>query len=110
MSSELITALQELEAAAAAVGHLLQDADEELLAQVAGAWAPLRPTGCRTDRWAAFWIAWLQDCADRVPVVPSQVDQGENWTCPVPLLRIHQRDGVMGETKGGTQNPVKRAR
>ena len=68
MSSELIAALQELEQAAAAVGHLLQDADEELLAQVAGAWAPLKPQGYQARRWDRYWIEWLRDCADRVPV------------------------------------------
>ena len=65
MSSELITALQELEQAAAAVGHLLQDADEELLAQVAGAWAPLKPQGYQARRWDHFWIEWLRDCSER---------------------------------------------
>ena len=87
---ELITALMELEAAAARVGHLLPDS-EEGLAEVSEAWAPLVPPGCQRSRWHRFWAAWLRDCADRlppaeahVPVVPSQAKQGENWTCPEP--------------------------
>jgi len=67
MSSELIAALQELEQAAAAVGHLLPD-DPEQLKEVAGAWAPLKPQGYQARRWDRYWIEWLRDCADRVPV------------------------------------------
>jgi hypothetical protein len=67
MSNDLTTALKELEAAAAVVGHLLQDADDALLAEVAGAWGPLMPKGYQARRWHPFWIAWLQDCADRLP-------------------------------------------
>ena len=93
---ELITALQELEQAAAAVGHLLQDADDALLAEVASAWGPLMPKGYEARRWHPFWIAWLQECADRVPVVPSQAKHDENWTRPEPLLTSHQHDDVMG--------------
>jgi len=95
MSNELITALVELEQAAAAVGHLLPD-DDEALQVVAAAWGPLRPKGGQRERWEAYWIAWLRDCSERVPVVPSQAKQGENWNCPEPLLRIHQHDDVIG--------------
>jgi hypothetical protein len=93
---ELTQALAQLEAAAAAVGHLLQDADEETVQLVAEAWGPLMPKGYQARRWHPFWIEWLRDCAERVPVVPSQVNHGENWTCPAPLLRTQKRGGVMG--------------
>ena len=93
---ELTQALTQLEAAAAAVGHLLQDADEETVQLVVDAWAPLMPRGYQARRWHPFWIAWLQDCAERVPVVPSQAKHGENWTCPALLLRTQKRDDVMG--------------
>lgn len=67
MSSELITALQELEQAAAAVGHLLPD-DPEQLKKVAGAWAPLMPDkGYQARRWHRFWLEWLRDCSERLP-------------------------------------------
>ena len=92
---DLITALVELEQAAAAVGHLLPD-DDEALQLVADGWGPLMPKGYQARRWSEFWLQWLRDCAERVPVVPSQAKQGENWTCPEPLLRIHQHDDVMG--------------
>jgi hypothetical protein len=68
---ELITALVALEQAAAAVGHLLPD-DDEALQVVAAAWGPLRPKGGQRERWDAYWIAWLQDCADRLP--PAEAD------------------------------------
>ena len=64
---ELITALMELEAAAAKVGRLLPDS-EEGLQQVLDAWGPLMPRTYSTARWSAFWIAWLRDCGDRIPV------------------------------------------
>ena len=63
---ELTQALAQLEAAAAAVGHLLPD-DPEQLKEVAGAWAPLKPQGYQARRWDRYWIEWLQDCADRLP-------------------------------------------
>jgi len=66
MSSELITALQELEQAAAAVGHLLPD-DDEALQVVADAWGPLMPKGYQPRRWSGFWLQWLRDCAERLP-------------------------------------------
>ena len=93
---ELTQALAQLEAAAAAVGHLLQDADEETVQLVADAWAPLKPKGYQARRWDCYWIGWLRECAERVPVVPSRAKHGENWTCPEPLLRSHQHDDVMG--------------
>ncbi len=65
---ELTQALAQLEAAAAAVGHLLQEADEELLAEVAGAWSPLRPRGYQQRRWDVYWLQWLRECAERLPV------------------------------------------
>jgi hypothetical protein len=92
---ELTTALAQLEQAAAAVGRLLPD-DDEGLKLVAEAWGPLMPKGYQARRWHPFWIAWLQDCAERVPVVPSRVTHGENWTGPEPLLTSHQHDDVMG--------------
>ena len=63
---ELITALMELEAAAARVGHLLPDS-EEGLQQVVASFAPLRPKSYSTTRWSAFWVHWLRECADRLP-------------------------------------------
>ena len=93
---ELTQALAQLEAAAAAVGRLLQDADEETVQLVAEAWGPLMPKGYQARRWHPFWIEWLQDCAERVPVVPSQAKHGENWTRPAPLLTSHQHDDVIG--------------
>ena len=92
---ELTQALAQLEAAAAAVGRLLPD-DAEGLKLVAEAWGPLMPKGYQARRWHPFWIEWLQDCAERVPVVPSQAKHGENWTCPEPLLTSHQHDDVIG--------------
>jgi hypothetical protein len=70
---ELTQALAQLEAAAAAVGRLLPD-DDERLKLVADAWGPLMPKGYQARRWHPFWIEWLQDCAERVPVVPSQAN------------------------------------
>ncbi len=93
---ELTQALAQLEAAAAAVGRLLQDADEETVQLVAEAWAPLRPFGCPRPRWQHYWLEWLRECAERVPVVPSQAKHGENWTRPAPLLTSHQHDDVIG--------------
>jgi hypothetical protein len=92
---ELTQALAQLEAAAAAVGRLLPD-DDEALKVAAEAWAPLRPFGCQRSRWQGYWIAWLKECAERVPVSPSRAAHSENWTCPEPLLTSHQHDGVMG--------------
>ena len=94
--TQLAREMLALEQQAAAVGRLLQGADQELLEQVASAWAPLMPRSYQQRRWSAFWLAWLQECGDRVPVVPSQAKQGENWTCPEPLLTTHQHDDVIG--------------
>jgi hypothetical protein len=94
--TQLAKEMLALEQQAAVVGRLLREADEELLEQVASAWAPLKPRSYQQRRWDAFWIAWLQECGDRVPVVSSRVDHGENWTCPEPLLRSHQHDDVIG--------------
>ena len=63
---ELITALMELEAAAAKVGQLLPDS-EEGLQQVVASFAPLRPPNYSATRWSAFWVHWLRECADRLP-------------------------------------------
>ena len=92
---ELTQALAQLEAAAAAVGRLLPD-DDAGLKLVAEAWGPLMPPGYQARRWHRYWLEWLRECAERVPVDPSQAKQGENWTSPGPLLRIHQHDDVMG--------------
>lgn len=67
---ELTQALMQLEAAAANVGHLLPDGDEALKV-VADAWAPLKPRNYSAIRWDAFWLAWLKDCADRLPVAET---------------------------------------
>lgn len=101
---ELAQALNRLEQAAAAVGELLRDADEETIQQVVAGWAPLRPKGYQARRWDNYWLGWCVECserlppaeADRVPVAPSQAEQGETWTCPEPLLTTHQHDDVMG--------------
>ena len=64
--TRLARALMALEAAAARVGHLLPDS-EEGLQQVVASFAPLRPKSYSTTRWSAFWLAWLRECADRLP-------------------------------------------
>ena len=67
---ELTQALMQLEQAAAAVGSLLPDGDEALKV-VADAWAPLKPRNYSAIRWDAFWLAWLRDCADRLPATET---------------------------------------
>lgn len=71
---ELTQALAQLEQAAAAVGHLLQDADEALLAEVAGAWGPLMPKGYQARRWHPLWIEWMKECAERVPARAGELE------------------------------------
>ena len=101
---ELARELNRLEQQAAVVGRLLRNADEATIQQAVAGWAPLKPKSYQPRRWDAFWLEWLVECserlppaeAERVPVVPSRVDQGENWTCPGPLLRSHQHDDLMG--------------
>ncbi len=70
---ELTQALAQLEAAAAVVGHLLPD-DDEVLKVVADAWAPLKPKGYQARRWDTYWIAWMKECADRLPAQPGELD------------------------------------
>jgi hypothetical protein len=81
---ELTQALAQLEAAAAAVGHLLPD-DDEALKLVAEAWAPLRPFGCQRSRWQHYWIAWLVECSQRLPCAnragaTETPANGADWT------------------------------
>lgn len=71
------------------------------------------PANAAVRGWCGFWIT-VSFCdgiraKDRVPVVNTRVRRVIWTACPVPLLRIHQHDDVMGETKEGTQNPVERA-
>lgn len=57
---ELNDALLALEHQAAVVAACLEDADAELLQQVADGWAP-----GTTPRQAALWLQWLRDCQQR---------------------------------------------
>lgn len=59
----LMERLMALEAAAAACGELLGDADEELLQLVADAFAPTMPKGHRRSTWNGYWFRWLKRCA-----------------------------------------------
>jgi hypothetical protein len=104
---ELTQALAQLEAAAAAVGHLLQDADEETVQLVADAWGPLMPKGYQARRWHPFWIEWLRDCAERVPCAnragaTETPANGADWTTDWPPSFC---DGVMQLAVSDTETP-----
>jgi hypothetical protein len=96
-----------LERQAGVVGRLLKGADQELLEAVAGAFGPLKPRSYQQRRWDAFWIAWLQECSERVPCANQTggVDTAENggdWTTDwTPSFC----DGVMHPVVAGVQNP-----
>ena len=74
--------LLKLEQQAAQVASYLHDADEDLLHQVADAWAPLPNTTkgsspAQRRRWRLDWIRWLLECAERYegrPPEPSADD------------------------------------
>jgi hypothetical protein len=104
---ELTQALAQLEAAAAAVGRLLQDADEETVQLVAEAWAPLRPFGCPRPRWQHYWLEWLRECAERVPCAnragaTETPANGADWTTDWPQSFC---DGVMQLAVSDTETP-----
>jgi hypothetical protein len=71
LSRELAMELTRLEHQAARCGELLADADEELLAQVLEAFAPVKPGTLKTAearrKWGALWVDWLRDAAQRWP-------------------------------------------
>jgi hypothetical protein len=78
----LIEHLNALEQQAATVAALLDFDDEELLQQVADAFAPLpaelRYAGTKQrDRWRHQWIAWLADCGSRWEAKPPAHPAGE---------------------------------
>lgn len=55
-------ALLALEQAAAAVALALEDADDELLAQVIAGWGP-------SGKGSKAWIQWIRECGDAWPAV-----------------------------------------
>lgn len=71
LSQQLAYELTRLEQQAARCGDLLAEADEELVAQVVAAFAPMRPGTLKTAearrKWGALWVAWLRDTAQRWP-------------------------------------------
>ena len=105
--TQLAREMLALEQQAAVVGRLLKDADEELLDEVAGAWAPLMPKSYHWRRWSGFWFAWLQECGDRIPCANQAcgVDTAENggdWTMDwTPSFC----DGVVRQAASDAQNP-----
>jgi hypothetical protein len=105
--TQLAKEMLALEQQAAVVGRLLKDADEELLEEVAGAWAPLMPKTYHWRRWSGFWIAWLQECSERVPCANRTCgvdtpENGGNWTTdwPQPFS-----DGLMHPVVTDAQSP-----
>lgn len=88
MSRELIEALMRLEAAAAAVGHLLPADDPELLQEIAAGFGPLRPKGYSISRWHQFWLHWLQSSAALHPCATSSIppESGCDWTVSSGLI------------------------
>lgn len=78
----LVEHLHRLEVQAATVAALIDFDDEDLVQQVADAWAPL-PAGFSTSkqvkrRWRAQWCEWLKDCADRWEGRPPEHPAGED--------------------------------
>jgi hypothetical protein len=81
-----------LEQQAAQVASYLHDADEELLQQVADAWAPLPNTikgsnRAQRERWRLDWVAWLVECGDRYEARPPEPSVDDlhrllvRWAC-----------------------------
>jgi hypothetical protein len=78
----LIEHLNALEQQAATVAALIDFDDEELLQQVAEAFAPLpmelKYNGpAQRDRWRRQWLAWLADCGIRWEASPPAHPAGE---------------------------------
>jgi hypothetical protein len=82
----LIEHLNRLEQQAATVAALIDFDDNDLVQEVADAFAPLpielRYTGPKQrDRWRRQWLAWLAECGsrweERPPVHPSGEAMGE---------------------------------
>lgn len=73
----LTDALLALEQQAAQVASYLHDADEELLQQVADAWAPLADDSrysnpAQRQRWRRDWVRWVLECAERFEARPPE--------------------------------------
>lgn len=71
--------LLKLEQQAAVVASYLDPDDEELLEQVADAWAPMPACGttkgttaAQRQRWRRQWIDWLFSCAESWEARPSE--------------------------------------
>ena len=94
---ELTQALMQLEQAAAAVGSLLPDGDDALKV-VADAWAPLKPRNYSAIRWDAFWLAWLRDCADRLPAT-EVADQPSAQELEELIMRWCVSGSVSGKSR-----------
>ena len=79
----LIEHLNALEQQAATVAALIDFDDEELVQQIADAFAPL-PTGhkyggaSQRDRWRRQWCDWLHECAGRWEARPLAHPAGED--------------------------------
>lgn len=85
----LSDALLALEQAAAAVALALDDADDDLIAQVIAGW------GLGGNRGKA-WIQWIRDCGDAWPAVelPELPDPAHEalirWATGTPPARRHK--------------------
>jgi len=67
--------LLRLEQQAATVASYLDPDDEELLQQVADAWAPFPGSACSQasrKRWQRDWIEWLFEAAERWESRPAE--------------------------------------
>jgi len=67
--------LLRLEQQAATVASYLDPDDEELLQQVADAWAPMPGYGCsitQRKRWQRNWVEWLFEAAERWEARPAE--------------------------------------
>lgn len=96
----LSDALLELEQQAAIVASFLDPDDEELLQQIADAWAPLPvikgASQSQRRRWQRDWIAWLLEAAERWEARPAEPSADDlhrlliRWATGTPPARRHE--------------------
>jgi hypothetical protein len=89
---ELNDALLALEHQAAVVASFLDPDDDELLQQIADAWAPV-PNATKGSnraqraRWRREWLSWVLECGDRWEARPTELSVDEmhrvliRWAC-----------------------------